>query len=157
MSKGRLPGASLGTKAFMNTCGSCNACCIAPVVSAVQKPAGQPCRHLRFGKHGCEVYKDRPQCCKTYTCLWLAGMFGGEDQRPDKSGLLFEIHGTPFGDVFIVRELQPGKAKDLHPIFPRPYLVIDLSDIGELILPTGTTPKQEENLRKAIAYLTEIA
>ena len=157
MSKSDPANARLTPMAFMNVCGSCNACCIAPVVSAVQKPAGQPCQHLRLGKQGCMIYKDRPECCKTYSCLWLTGAFGGEDQRPDKSGLLFELHGTPFGKMIVVRELRPGILKDLHPIFSHSYLAIDSDNIGQLILPHGTTPAQEENLRKGIEYLSQIA
>jgi hypothetical protein len=103
------------------------------------------------------IYKDRPECCKTYSCLWLTGAFGGEDQRPDKSGLLFELHGTPFGTMLVVRELRPGILKDLHPIFSHPYLAIDSDNIGQLILVHGTTPAQEENLRKGIEYLSQIA
>ena len=42
----------------------CGACCIAPSISTLDKPAGQPCRHLTpdlrcgiFGQAG------RPACC----------------------------------------------------------------------------------------------
>jgi len=42
----------------------CGACCIAPSISTLQKPAGVPCRHLAADLR-CAVFgrPERPACC----------------------------------------------------------------------------------------------
>ncbi len=42
----------------------CGACCIAPSISSLLKPAGVPCRHLD-GEWRCRIFgrPERPACC----------------------------------------------------------------------------------------------
>ncbi|MCE1240054.1 MAG: YkgJ family cysteine cluster protein [Azonexaceae bacterium] len=42
----------------------CGACCIAPSISSLAKPAGEPCRHLD-AEWRCRLFGDprRPACC----------------------------------------------------------------------------------------------
>jgi hypothetical protein len=42
----------------------CGACCIAPSISSLGKPAGVPCRHLTADLR-CAIFADpaRPACC----------------------------------------------------------------------------------------------
>jgi hypothetical protein len=42
----------------------CAACCIAPSISTLAKPAGQPCRHLTADLR-CVIFgkSERPACC----------------------------------------------------------------------------------------------
>jgi len=42
----------------------CGACCIAPSISSLNKPAGAPCRHLD-GEFRCRIFgrPERPSCC----------------------------------------------------------------------------------------------
>ncbi|TRZ64725.1 MAG: YkgJ family cysteine cluster protein [Rhodocyclaceae bacterium] len=42
----------------------CAACCIAPSISSLAKPAGIPCRHLDMALR-CSLYglPERPECC----------------------------------------------------------------------------------------------
>ncbi|OHC69897.1 MAG: hypothetical protein A2045_14370 [Rhodocyclales bacterium GWA2_65_20] len=42
----------------------CGACCIAPSISTLDKPAGVPCRHLTLDLR-CAVFgrAERPACC----------------------------------------------------------------------------------------------
>lgn len=42
----------------------CGACCIAPSISSLGKPAGIPCRHLDAG-YRCTIFArpERPACC----------------------------------------------------------------------------------------------
>jgi len=42
----------------------CGACCIAPSISSLNKPAGQPCRHLD-PQLRCTIFgrPERPACC----------------------------------------------------------------------------------------------
>jgi len=58
----------------------------------------EPCRFLSE-EHGCSIYAERPKCCREWECLWLHGLFG-EELRPDKSGVIF--------DLFKPRDTTPG-------------------------------------------------
>lgn len=42
----------------------CGACCIAPSISSLDKPAGMPCPHLDAGLR-CRIFgrPERPACC----------------------------------------------------------------------------------------------
>ena len=42
----------------------CGACCIAPSISTLAKPAGMPCRHLG-ADFSCRIFgqPERPACC----------------------------------------------------------------------------------------------
>ncbi|KAB2923515.1 MAG: YkgJ family cysteine cluster protein [Dechloromonas sp.] len=42
----------------------CGACCIAPSISSLSKPAGTPCHHLD-GELRCRIFgrPERPACC----------------------------------------------------------------------------------------------
>jgi len=66
----------------------CGACCIAPSISSLQKPAGVPCRHLDPDLR-CMIFgrPERPACCaglqpspemcgesREYALHWLADL-----------------------------------------------------------------------------------
>ena len=68
-------------------CGTCQACCTVCPVEPLEKPLMQRCEHQC--PQGCAIYQDRPEPCAAYQCSWLLGHFD-EDQRPDKTGVLFE-------------------------------------------------------------------
>lgn len=76
----------------MRTCGECTACCIALAVQELDKPRYQSCSHLC--DKGCATYDDRPGSCRDYQCLWFQGFLGEED-RPDKLGVIFTVTGDP--------------------------------------------------------------
>lgn len=48
----------------MNCRENCGACCIAPSISTLAKPAGEPCRHLT-AELRCAIFgmPERPACC----------------------------------------------------------------------------------------------
>jgi hypothetical protein len=48
----------------MNCRPGCGACCIAPSISSLDKPAGQPCAHLT-ADFRCAIFASlqRPACC----------------------------------------------------------------------------------------------
>jgi hypothetical protein len=54
----------------------CGACCIAPSISSLNKPAGEPCRHLD-AELRCRIFgqPERPACC------------GGLQASPEMCGL----------------------------------------------------------------------
>jgi hypothetical protein len=73
------------------SCGECTFCCTAMQVEELKKSNWATCEHLiSIGPDfaGCGIYADRPKSCRTFSCLWLAGLIGGENHRPDKSGVM---------------------------------------------------------------------
>lgn len=77
------------------SCGSCTACCVLPRIGVESafpdgKPGYTPCDKLCTS--GCSVYKNRPELCKDYICLWRAGIIDGDERRrPDQLGLMFTL------------------------------------------------------------------
>ncbi len=53
------------------SCGTCTLCCSVMGVSELNKPNFTRCDHQN--NRGCNIYKDRPQSCHEFVCLWLAG------------------------------------------------------------------------------------
>jgi hypothetical protein len=83
-------------------CEDCTGCCVVFEVKEVQKPMGEPCKHLGntlFGK-GCQIYGQRPDACQRYVCLWLDSQRRPEKEkfsealRPDVSKVVL---GWPWG------------------------------------------------------------
>ena len=70
-------------------CGGCTVCCTHTEVEPFNKPNGQPCHFINGDNTGCAIYNQRPECCQQFRCAWLGGYFD-EDDRPDKSGVMFE-------------------------------------------------------------------
>lgn len=104
-------------------CGPCDACCVLPRISPEPDfPEGkrgyEPCPHLLLVGHGCGVYEDRPELCRSYTCLWRAGIVEGDERRrPDRLGLMFtlDVVNEATGKIVLEAwELWPGAARD-HP------------------------------------------
>ncbi len=46
-------------------CMKCGTCCTAPDITALGKPLGQQCPHLRESMH-CAIYDVRPEVCRQY-------------------------------------------------------------------------------------------
>lgn len=93
------------------TCGACRACCIAPEIPELKKPAHVPCRHLC--KAGCSIYTapERPLLCGTFRCMWLDGAFP-ESYRPDRLGTIFEYREDAGVRHVVARELWRGALDD---------------------------------------------
>lgn len=102
-------------------CGACNVCCtVKPISVDIVKPPGVTCEHCTA--QGCAVYETRWDVCKGYLCGWKWAPFLGEDMRPDKSGLLFDIEQNPvdeyIGEVTILafrdgQDFCKGRMPDL--------------------------------------------
>ncbi len=112
-------------------CGSCTACCEALQVKSLDKGDWERCKHLRRGSiSGCSIYKERPEDCAAYECLWRANAIEAPDFRPDKCGFilstsLFSVHeqGTDpegFEPYIMIHELKPGASRT-----PRALVVIE--------------------------------
>ncbi|GGC78748.1 hypothetical protein [Chelatococcus reniformis] len=68
-------------------CGTCALCCKVMGIVELDKPRGRWCPHCRPGQ-GCTTYDDRPEECRTFSCLWLTQDFLGEEWKPDRSKLV---------------------------------------------------------------------
>jgi len=91
-------------------CGGCTACCKTHEIRELAKPPGQWCPHCRPGR-GCAIYESRPEECRTFGCLWLAG-YGPDRIRPDRSRVVlgtvtFTVRGKPL-ELVTMNELSPG-------------------------------------------------
>ena len=69
------------------SCGSCNACCVAPDIEGL-KPAWSACPHLCQGHKGCAIYSDRPAKCQTFSCGWRDSPNMPSRFRPDRCGIM---------------------------------------------------------------------
>jgi hypothetical protein len=88
-----------------NICGECRACCTVLGVKELDKPVYTACSHECSG--GCSIYKDRPDECRTYKCLFYLNPFD-KRFRPDKIGVIVEPSSTKFGATLVVREVIQG-------------------------------------------------
>lgn len=93
-------------------CGECQGCCMAVGVHELEKPVWTECKHQCLS--GCAIYNDRPKSCQTYNCLWQGGMLKGEENRPDKIGMIFEMRGVGNSGVDAISawEIKEGAADD---------------------------------------------
>jgi hypothetical protein len=64
-------------------CGGCTACCFTHAVAALKKRIGEWCPHCEVSV-GCHIYLSRPEQCAQFSCLWIQGGWGDEDDRPDR-------------------------------------------------------------------------
>jgi hypothetical protein len=93
-------------------CDGCTACCFVMGVAEVPTPFYAPCPHIKAG--GCDIYGKHPGVCRDFYCEWLVGRLG-DDDRPDKLGLLFVANRlkNPDGSerMFVAAyEVWPGAA-----------------------------------------------
>ena len=85
----------------MRNCGSCSLCCTVLYVPELRKKQNVKCQHC---EHGCAIYVERPESCKTFECQWLKGDMG-EEMRPDKIHVVIEnLPNVPV----VLALLEPG-------------------------------------------------
>ena len=84
-------------------CGSCTLCCKLLGVDEISKPQGEWCSHCNIGV-GCKIYRDRPNECKNFTCMWIAELLPLE-MKPNEVGAVFTLtKGDITVDVDPVKE-----------------------------------------------------
>jgi len=71
-------------------CGSCSLCCVVFDIPELEKPPGEPCRHLEPGG-GCAIHSSRPRTCHDFFCGWRLDPNLGPEWKPDVSGLVFWV------------------------------------------------------------------
>jgi len=74
------------------TCTECGACCVAPDIATLGKPAGVRCEHLQEDNR-CAIYEDRPSVCRQYqpdaSCLMIEAPTLSDRVR--KYAVLFDL------------------------------------------------------------------
>jgi Fe-S-cluster containining protein len=65
----------------MKQCGTCTLCCKLLAIPVLVKPGGEWCRHCLPG-HGCSIYDQRPEVCRTFACQWLRDESFGDEWFP---------------------------------------------------------------------------
>lgn len=103
-------------------CGACKACCTMLGVTELHKPVNAQCEHVC--EQGCSIYDDRPQTCRNWSCDWKNGLIPGEELRPDKLGVIFDLRLTGCDPILCMWEVAPGAAEQtvLGPILANVYL-----------------------------------
>lgn len=110
-------------------CGGCTVCCTVKGIGELQKPAGEDCPHMAPDRQSCLIYGRHPKSCRGYHCAWRAG-FLGDEQRPDRVGVLFEYGRTvlvPGVRLIVAREARPGAlsaAAELLGVLASKWIVI---------------------------------
>lgn len=69
-------------------CETCSQCCRLLSIDALQKPAGEWCKHCEPGAEGCTIYQKRPEECSTFHCDWRLSEHLGSEWFPQKSKLI---------------------------------------------------------------------
>jgi hypothetical protein len=90
-------------------CGLCTACCTILGVTELHKPVNVECEHVCEG--GCSIYDTRPRTCRDWSCDWKNGLIPGEDLRPDKLGIIFDLRLEGCDPILCMWEVTPGAAK----------------------------------------------
>ncbi|MBV9548277.1 MAG: hypothetical protein JO256_01230 [Alphaproteobacteria bacterium] len=78
-------------------CGSCNACCVVPVIDSPEltKLSGSLCCNSTAA--GCAIYETRPRLCRRFFCGWRRLKLVPDDWRPDASGVFITLEEAPPG------------------------------------------------------------
>lgn len=74
-------------------CGHCTVCCRILEIRALGKPAGILCPH-NTGM-ACGIYRERPDACAKWYCLWRRIDALPDELRPDRSGVVFSLESRP--------------------------------------------------------------
>lgn len=102
---------NMPTEEEYRKCGDCKECCTVVGVTEIEKPSDTPCPNIC--RKGCSIYKDRPESCRAFQCLWTQGL-GSHKHRPDKSGVVGWVEDeTNFGTAIILSESRKN-AFDRH-------------------------------------------
>ena len=70
-------------------CGNCTECC---KLLQIPETDSKPCIYCQYctPNVGCNIYKERPECCKIFECCWKQMKVVAEELRPDRCGMMFE-------------------------------------------------------------------
>lgn len=97
----------------MRTCGECQVCCVVSEIHSdidgvvVDTMGGSTCAHQCAS--GCDLHGQptMPRACDSFGCAWYRGL-GGDEDRPDRVGLMLSVSRTSRGQVGVGLEFRPG-------------------------------------------------
>lgn len=118
----------------VNRCGGCTLCCTLLKVEPLNKPAGEHCQHCVVGS-GCSIWRDRPQICRGFICLWYANEQFGLDLRPDHCGVLFE----PGGDRVILANVDRDRPSSWREGVAAAFIERCMQQDHAVVVQVGTT------------------
>lgn len=75
------------------TCAGCTLCCELLAIKAFDKAPGVLCSHCS-ADHGCTIYEQRPEECRTFYCAYRTSTEFGEEWRPADCGLFVYFEGV---------------------------------------------------------------
>ena len=139
------------------SCGSCTLCCKLMSIDAIGKPTGQWCWVCAIGK-GCQVYDNRPEACRAWSCLWILRPELPDDLRPDRCKVVMDpqdgslvLHADPqnrdsFDRPALVRIVEAAREADVN--------VLLVAGKERRLLP-GFGPKGAAIVGKALDYRKE--
>jgi len=86
-------------------CSGCSLCCKVLSVDALDKPACVWCKKIERSATGrsCGIYPERPQACRSFSCMWLLDEKMQPELRPDRSHVVFAM------DAYVDAEFEPEK------------------------------------------------
>ena len=133
-------------------CGPCQLCCEVVAVEPLDKPEHQRCRFQ--GARGCSIYEERPDCCRVFTCGWLAGAIPRE-LRPDRCGAVFwsnQIVGMVGNFPIIECSMKRG-------VKPSPKVmgaVLKISEVVPCSLGQGSTQTLYQRRKEVLRWRPDI-
>src|SRR5262249_51562581 len=90
-------------------CGACKACCTVLGVTELHKPVNVECEHICNA--GCAIYDERPRTCRDWSCDWKNGLIPGDEMRPDKVGVMFDLRIEGIDPLLCLWEVADGAAE----------------------------------------------
>jgi len=74
----------------LKSCGTCTLCCKVMGITALKKAKGTWCSHCSPGQ-GCQIYSERPDECRHFSCLWLVDPDLGPEWKPERSKMVITV------------------------------------------------------------------
>ncbi len=140
----------------MRDCGKCSMCCKLLFISGLTE-RDTWCPHFEKEK-GCGIYDHRPPTCMSFSCLWLQSDVMGENLRPDKCGVMFELYPEDMLVMVIVDKhkalnWQKGEPHKLirQMLFDKYVVWVLIGKQKYLLLPEGVS-KQDANRRSKASW-----
>lgn len=97
----------VATPAPGRSCGTCTLCCKVYDVPALDKPAGQWCRHCRPGQ-GCGIWQTRPDHCRAFHCLYMTEGWLAEEWKPERAKFVLTLDPAT---RFLLAQVDPGQPR----------------------------------------------
>lgn len=69
------------------SCEGCGMCCNLLRIDALNKPAGEWCKHCST-RRSCDIHGEHPDDCRNFHCGWLTVEGLGDEWKPSKSKII---------------------------------------------------------------------